>query len=250
MDSDRRLVIEVNKAQKSFGDHIVLEDITMHVCHNEIVSVLGISGSGKTTLFNLISGVASADRGTVSSDSKIGYMMQKDLLMPWKTVEENIAIPLILKGIPKKTAYTKVGGYLENFGLKGTQKQYPDSLSGGMRQRAALLRTYMISGEVLLLDEPFSSVDAMTRHRLHRWLLSIFKKMELTILIITHDVEEALLLSDRIYILAQSPSRIVDEIALTPKGLLNGNCGTITDKAAARSKIFEVLENEIDLADR
>ncbi|MHB1452859.1 MAG: ABC transporter ATP-binding protein [Saccharofermentanales bacterium] len=250
MDSDRHMVIEVDQAQKSFGDHKVLEDITMHVCHNEIVSVLGISGSGKTTLFNLISGVAAADGGRVSSDSKIGYMMQKDLLMPWKTVEENVALPLILKGIPKKEAYRKVGDYLENFGLKGTQKQYPDSLSGGMRQRAALLRTYMISGEVLLLDEPFSSVDAMTRHRLHRWLLSIFKKMELTILIITHDVEEALLLSDRIYILAETPSSIVDEIVLTPKGLRNGNCAVITSKDAARSRIFEILEKEIDLADK
>ncbi|MHB8961646.1 MAG: ABC transporter ATP-binding protein [Saccharofermentanales bacterium] len=249
MDQDRRKVIEASHVQKSFGDHMVLEDITMHVCHNEIVSVLGISGSGKTTLFNLISGVSSADSGVIASESKIGYMMQKDLLMPWKTVEENIALPLILKGIPKKAAYLKIGSYLENFGLKGTQKQYPDSLSGGMRQRAALLRTYMISGEVLLLDEPFSSVDAMTRHRLHRWLLSIFNKMELTVLIITHDVEEALLLSDRIYILAENPSRIVDEIALTPKGLANGECPSITDKSAARNKIFEILEKEIDRMD-
>ncbi len=247
---ERRNVIEVEGVHKSFGDRKVLEDICMHVCHHEIVSVLGISGSGKTTLFNLISGVAEADGGVIAADSKIGYMMQKDLLMPWKTVEENIALPLILKGMPKREAVGKIGEYLDSFGLRGTQKQYPDTLSGGMRQRAALLRTYMISGEVLLLDEPFSSVDALTRHRLHRWLLSIYGRMQLTILIITHDVEEALLLSDRIYILADTPSRIVGEIALTAKGLVNGGVqGTVTGRDEARATIFGILEKEIDRAE-
>lgn len=238
-------VITVSHASKRFGAHQILDDVSMHVNHHEIVCVLGISGSGKTTLFNLISGMLEPEKGRIETDSKIGYMMQKDLLMPWKTVIGNIALPLLIRGEDKKDAYRKVSAYLEQFGLAGKGNEYPSVLSGGMRQRAALLRTYMQSGEVLLLDEPFSSVDAITRHRLHRWLLEIFNNLSLSILLITHDIEEALLLADRIYVLAGTPAGIAEEIRLAEprtgrfEGLTSEDCNH------ARERIYAVLEGEL-----
>lgn len=238
-------VIEVDKVSKSFGDHKILDKITMNVKHNEIVSVLGISGSGKTTLFHLISGMLSPEEGIIETDSKIGYMMQKDLLMPWKTVIDNIALPLIIRGMNKKEAYAKVSGYLGQFGLTGTAGFYPNMLSGGMRQRAALLRTYLQSGEVLLLDEPFSSVDAITRHQLHRWLLGVFNGLSLSILLITHDIEEALLLSDRIYVLAGNPAKIAQEIRISDPRTGRFEGLSSEERNHAREVIYSILEGEI-----
>ncbi len=244
MKTENNMVISVNHISKSFGDRNVLDDVTMHVNHKEIVSVLGISGSGKTTLFNLISGVLPCNEGEIVTNSKIGYMMQKDLLMPWKTVMENIALPLILKGVDKNTANNTVHSFLEQFGLKNTENEYPNALSGGMRQRASLLRTYLFSGEILLLDEPFSSVDAITRHQLHQWLLAIYEELSLSILLITHDIEEALLLSDRIYVLSGSPASVVAEIIITdPRtGRFDGLASEERNKA--REKIYSLLEGE------
>ncbi len=246
MTSTKKIpVITVRQASKWFGEHQILDGVSMHVNHHEIVCVLGISGSGKTTLFNLISGILKPEKGEIITDSKIGYMMQKDLLMPWKTVIENIALPLLIQGEDKKSAYQKVSKYLDSFGLSGKSNEYPNVLSGGMRQRAALLRTYMQSGEVLLLDEPFSSVDAITRHQLHRWLLGIFSDLSLSILLITHDIEEALLLADRIYVLAGTPAAIAEEIHLSDprtgrfEGLTNEDCNR------ARERIYSVLEGEL-----
>ncbi len=237
-------VIEVYKISKQFGDRKILENITMNVKHREIVCVLGISGSGKTTLFNIISGMISAEEGEIRTNSKIGYMLQKDLLMPWKTVIDNIALPLILRGTSKKEAYLHVVQYMEQFGLTGTEHNYPGILSGGMRQRAALLRTYLQSGEVLLLDEPFSSVDAITRHELHQWLLGVFNELSLSILLITHDIEEALLLADRIYILAGNPAVIVKEIKLTESRTGRFAGLTSEERNRAREKIYSVMESE------
>jgi len=238
-------VITVQHVSKRFGDHQILEEVSMHVHHHEIVCVLGISGSGKTTLFNLISGMLEPEKGKIVSDSKIGYMMQKDLLMPWKTVIENIALPLLLQGEDKKSAYDRVSKHLTRFGLSGKENVYPNVLSGGMRQRAALLRTYMQSGEVLLLDEPFSSVDAITRHQLHRWLLGIFSDLTLSILLITHDIEEALLLADRIYVLAGTPARITEEICLADPRTGRFEGLTSEDSNRARERIYALLEGEL-----
>jgi len=242
---DSAPVITVSQVSKRFGDHPVLENVSMHVNHREIVCVLGISGSGKTTLFNLISGMMQPEEGEIITDSKIGYMMQKDLLMPWKTVMDNIALPLLLQGMDKKSAMAKVSYYMDQFGLSGKDGDYPNVLSGGMRQRAALLRTYMQSGEVLLLDEPFSSVDAITRHQLHRWLLGIFNDLSLSILLITHDIEEALLLADRIYVLAGTPACIAAEISLSSPRTGRFEALTSEDSNRVRERIYAVLEGEL-----
>jgi len=242
MESQR--IIETRAVGKGFGDRKVLSNLSLYVEKGETVSVLGISGSGKTTLFHIIAGMIESDSGEIERQVEMGYMMQKDLLMPWKTVIENIALPLILKGKKKLEAFSIVNEYMPQFGLSGTADLYPDALSGGMRQRAALLRTYLQSGELLLLDEPFSSVDAITRHQLHKWILEIKEKFSLSILLITHDVEEALVLSDRIYILSGTPASITDEIDLAAhKGENTSELyKSFTEKA--RDKIYKILESE------
>lgn len=218
--------LEVKNVSKAFEDKKVLEDISIHLNKGELVSLLGVSGSGKTTLFNVISGLFAPDAGSVWLDGEeitgrpgqISYMLQKDLLLPFRTIEDNVALPLIIKGTPKKEARKKAGELFEEFGLAGTEKKYPGQLSGGMRQRAALLRTYMFSQNVALLDEPFSALDTITKSAIHDWYLDVMQQIQLSTLFITHDIDEAILLSDRIYLLTGSPGRITDEIIIdTPK---------------------------------
>lgn len=215
--------LEVRGVSKAFGDKNVLQDVSITLRQGEIVSLLGISGSGKTTLFNIISGLAEPDAGQVllngeditGKPGRISYMLQKDLLLPFRTIEDNVILPLLLQGKSKKAARQQVSSLFAEFGLEGTQKQYPNRLSGGMRQRAALLRTYLFSRDVALLDEPFSALDTLTKSAMHRWYLDIMDRIRLSTLFITHDIDEAILLSDRIYILTGVPGRIAEEIVIS-----------------------------------
>lgn len=212
--------LEVCGISKSFDGKKIIEDISITLNEGEIVSLLGVSGGGKTTLFNIISGIMQPDCGKVylngeditGRSGKISYMMQKDLLLPYLTVIDNVALPLMMKGNRKKEARKKASDLFEDFGLEGTQKKYPALLSGGMRQRAALLRTYLFSREVALLDEPFSALDTITKASVHNWYLDVMEKIKLSTFFITHDIDEAILLSDRIYLLSGTPGRITDEI--------------------------------------
>lgn len=215
--------LEIKGICKSFDGKKVIEDVSLHIAQGELVSLLGVSGGGKTTLFNIISGLLVPDKGEILLDGenvtgktgKISYMMQKDLLLPFKTVADNVALPLIMKGENKKDARKKADSLFEQFGLEGTQKLYPAQLSGGMRQRAALLRTYLFSQDVALLDEPFSALDTITKSSVHRWYLDVMQQIKLTTFFITHDIDEAILLSDRIYLLTGQPGRITDEIVIS-----------------------------------
>lgn len=199
-----------------------IKNINITLNKGEIVCLLGVSGGGKTTLFNVIAGLLKPQQGSVvlngedvtGQSGKISYMLQKDMLLPFRTVEDNVAFPLILKGVKKKEARKLVGEHFAQFGLDGTQKRYPAELSGGMRQRAALLRTYMFGGAAALLDEPFSALDTITKSEMHRWYLDVMEKIKLSTLFITHDIDEAVLLSDRIYLLGGKPGTITDEIVI------------------------------------
>ncbi|MBQ1353931.1 MAG: ABC transporter ATP-binding protein [Ruminococcus sp.] len=215
--------LEARNITYSYDNKVnVIENIQISVGEGEIVCLLGVSGGGKTTLFNVISGLNRPQQGEILLDGeditgvpgKISYMLQKDLLLPYRTIEANAALPLIIRGVKKKEAIAKVNPYFAEFGLEGTQKMYPSELSGGMRQRAALLRTYMASSSVALLDEPFSALDTLTKSEMHRWFLNVMEKIDLSILFITHDIDEAILISDRIYLLGGKPGTITDEIII------------------------------------
>lgn len=215
--------LEARNITYSYDNKVnVIENIQLSVGEGEIVCLLGVSGGGKTTLFNVISGLNRPQQGEILLDGeditgvpgKISYMLQKDLLLPYRTIEANAALPLIIRGVKKKGAIAKVNPYFAEFGLEGTQKMYPSELSGGMRQRAALLRTYMASNSVALLDEPFSALDTLTKSEMHRWFLNVMEKIDLSILFITHDIDEAILISDRIYLLGGKPGTITDEIII------------------------------------
>ncbi len=214
--------LKVSHVSKAFSDQEVLKDVTLELHDNELVSLLGVSGGGKTTLFNVISGLLKPEEGQVILDGKditgqpgnVSYMLQKDLLLPYRTVEDNVALPLIIKGEKKKEARKKVRPYFAEFGLEGTEKKYPSQLSGGMRQRAALLRTYMFSDKIALLDEPFSALDTLTKSAMHKWYLKVMEQIHLSTIFITHDIDEAILLSDRIYLLTGQPGKITGEIKI------------------------------------
>lgn len=217
--------LRVEHVSKSFDGVKILDDVSIELHNQEIISLLGVSGGGKATLFNIISGILTPDEGKVFLDGeditgvpgKISYMLQKDLLLPYRTIEDNVALPLIVNGEKKKKAREKAAPYFEEFGLEGTQKKYPAQLSGGMRQRAALLRTYLFSDRLALLDEPFSALDTLTKSAMHKWYLKIMEQIHLSTIFITHDIDEAILLSDRIYLLTGKPGKIQNEIVIKEK---------------------------------
>ena len=214
--------LEVRGVSKRFGDQQVLDDISITLKEGELVCLLGVSGAGKSTLFNIISGLMLPDEGQVLLDGeditgktgRISYMLQKDLLLPYRTIVDNAALPLLLRGIPKQEARKQASAHFADFGLEGTENKWPHQLSGGMRQRAALLRTYLFSQNVALLDEPFSALDTLTKTAMHNWYLDVMRRIRLSTLFITHDVDEAILLSDRIYLLTGQPGRIAGEIII------------------------------------
>ena len=214
--------LETQNITMKFGDETIIRDISIAVDEGELVSLLGVSGSGKTTLFNCISGIYTPVEGKVLLDGKditgttghISYMLQKDLLLPYKTIEDNVALPLVIRGMSRREARAQASAHFGEFGLEGTQKKYPKQLSGGMRQRAALLRTYLFSDNVALLDEPFSALDTITKGIIHKWYLDVMDKINLTTVFITHDINEAILLSDRICIMTGKPGKIQSEIRI------------------------------------
>ena len=215
-------ILEVRDISKSFGEEQIISKISLELHEGEIVSLLGVSGGGKTTLFNVIAGLGTPNEGSVwlngkeitGQPGKVSYMLQKDLLLPYRTILDNVALPLMVRGMKKKEAREKAFPYFAEFGLAGTEKKYPVQLSGGMKQRAALLRTYLFSEKVALLDEPFSALDMLTKQAIHEWYLDVMEKIHLSTLFITHDIDEAIRLSDRIYLLTGTPGRITKEIII------------------------------------
>ena len=194
----------------------VLRDVNFHAEEGEFVSIIGPSGCGKSTLLNIIAGLDSPTSGSVALHGgtdrlrlgSVGYMQQKDLLMPWRSVLDNATLGLELQGVSKRDAGQRARQHLGRFGLEGFENAYPHELSGGMRQRAAFLRTVLADQEVFLLDEPFGALDALNRTQIHQWLTSLWESMQKTIVLVTHDVDEAILLSDRVYVMSARPGRM------------------------------------------
>ena len=208
---------------KTFQETKVLDNVSLDLKEREFVSIVGPSGCGKSTIFNIISGLVKPDSGDIyineenytGKTARVSYLPQKDLLFPWKKIIDNVSIPLILRGEGSKTARVKAATYFDLFGLKGFENKYPFQLSGGMKQRAALLRTYLFSKDIMLLDEPFGGLDALTKSKMYLWLKKVTEELEASVLFITHDIDEAIYLSDRIYVLSNRPARIVKEVTIS-----------------------------------
>jgi ABC-type nitrate/sulfonate/bicarbonate transport system ATPase subunit len=202
---------------ESGSDFTAIRDLSLVVSEGAFVSILGRSGCGKSTLFNAVAGLVEPSAGTVRCDSHVingrpghaGYMMQRDHLFPWRTVRENVALGCDVLGENKRESRRRAGQLFGRFGLAGFEDFYPAALSGGMRQRAALLRTMLLNRDLLLLDEPFGALDAITRAEMQAWLLEIWEEFRRTVLFITHDVEEAVFLSDRVVVMGGPPGQVL-----------------------------------------
>lgn len=206
-----------------FGEVTAIEHIDLIVGRGEFVSIVGPSGCGKSTLFNVISGLESPTTGTVRIDGRavtgetghVGYMLQKDLLLPWRTVIGNIVLGAALTRGATKGDRERAAELATRYGLGDFIDHYPHALSGGMRQRVAFMRTLALGKDVLLLDEPFGALDSQTRLDMQMWLLDVCRDLAATILFVTHDVDEAIFLADRVAVFSPRPGRIAEQVSVT-----------------------------------
>jgi ABC-type nitrate/sulfonate/bicarbonate transport system ATPase subunit len=207
------------------GTVVAFEDVSFSVADREFVSILGPSGCGKTTLLHVTAGLDVEDSGSVAIDGapvpprqrakRFGYMFQKDLLMPWSRVIDNVAMGIELQGVSAAESRERAGELMDKYGLGVFKRAYPAQLSGGMRQRAALIRTLLVDRPMMLLDEPFGALDALTRSIMQEWLLRVWEQSGKTILFVTHDVEEAVFLSDRVLVMSRRPGRIKLDVRIS-----------------------------------
>jgi NitT/TauT family transport system ATP-binding protein len=229
-----------------------LSGVDLTVAPGEIVALIGPNGSGKSTLLRVVAGLLPADRGQatldgapiVAPDPRIGLVFQEPRLLPWRTTASNIAYPLELAGVDRQRRDERVADLLQAVGLVAAARQVPSQLSGGMRQRAALARTLAPEPDVLLLDEPFSAVDELTRERLNVELLALAASRHLTVLIVTHSVQEAIFLADRVVVLSERPGRVIADIPVglpRPRTLGDLDAAVVSSTAAAvRAGLGEV----------
>jgi ABC-type nitrate/sulfonate/bicarbonate transport system ATPase subunit len=213
--------VRVSGLSHSFGELQAIERIDLAVEPGQVVGIVGPSGCGKTTLLELLAGLRTPDTGSISVGGRsdpaerlegCAYMAQRDLLLPWLSAVDNAALALRIAGMSRDEARAEAGGHFARLGLSGFENTRPGELSGGMRQRVAFLRTLMAGRPVLLLDEPFASLDAITRAEMQSWLAGVLHSDFHTVVLVTHDVEEALYLSDRVVVLTPRPGRVADSI--------------------------------------
>jgi len=209
----KRPILELQSVSKTFGAVKAVDSVDLTIREGEFITLVGPSGCGKSTLFNLVAGLADADPGgTVRFNGetrsprellgKVSFMPQRDLLFPWRRVIDNVILPLEIEGIPRRQARERAAAMFPEFGLAGFEKHYPHELSGGMRQRVALMRTFCFERPLMLLDEPFGALDALTRVLMQRWLLDVWQRHRRTVLFITHDLDEAIFLGVRVVVMS------------------------------------------------
>ena len=212
-------MLALRNVGKTFGAMQVLGPVDLAIQPGEFVTLVGPSGCGKSTLFNIVAGLLDVDRGSAVSLrgkpssaremlGQVSFMPQRDLLLPWRTVIDNAILAIEIEGMPRAEARRRAAAMLPEFGLAGFGAQYPHQLSGGMRQRVALMRTFLFERDLMLLDEPFGALDALTRIMMQRWLLDVWQRHRRTVLFITHDVDEAIFLGDRVLVMSARPGRI------------------------------------------
>ncbi|THF54514.1 ABC transporter ATP-binding protein [Ollibium composti] len=241
--------LELEDIRKAFGTTPVLDGISLDVHAGEFVSILGPSGAGKSTLFQMLIGGIRADSGSIRCEGQLlgpevgrfAFMPQRDALMPWRRILDNVTLGLEVQGMGRKAAREKVLALFPEFGLAGFENHYPAQLSGGMRQRAALLRTVAQERDMLLLDEPFGALDALTRSGMQRWLEAMWRRHRWTALLITHDVREAVFLSDRIYVLSARPARVVCEFSVPLPRPRHAGATGLRDASAVEAAVLETL---------
>lgn len=225
---------------KYYGDTKILDDISLYINEGELVAIVGPSGCGKSTIFNIMAGLSHQSSGNFTIDGKLSYMYQKDLLLPYKSILDNVALPMIIEGQSRTKARDLVKPYFKTFELEGYENMYPHELSGGMRQRANFMRTYFSSSDIILLDEPFGALDSITKASIQDWFLKVRKKMNSTIFLITHDIDEAIHLADRIYVVSNKPAHIKEEISLYPD---NFNKGDMENVAKLKAHIMDLIRS-------
>lgn len=245
--------IEVSGVSKIFRsggkDFAALEKVNFGVEAGRFISIIGPSGCGKSTLFNIIAGLMPPTAGDVTADGAsiagragyVGYMLQKDMLLPWRSILDNIILGLEIRGFPREKSVERALPLMEKYGLKGFDRHYPNELSGGMRQRAALLRTLLYDRDIMLLDEPFGALDAQTRLSMQNWLLEIWQDFGKTILFVTHDIDEAIYLADDIYVFSPRPGSIKAKIPVPIKRPRSTGDMTSPEFMELKRRLLELL---------
>ena len=258
VDDDKHVVsnnalITVSNVDFDYEDSRILNDVSFSVDRGEFVALVGPSGCGKSTILNLISGVLAPDSGHIIADGlarhserlgNISYMQQKDLLLPWRTVSENGRLGLELRGVPKYESAERVKELAVLFGIEDVLDSMPNELSGGMRQRVALLRAVLPDNSVILLDEPFGALDAITRSSLQRWLSEVLDRTDKAVLLVTHDVDEAILMADRVLVMAPNPGRIVAEEKMNIDSSIGSDVMVTGEFIALKRHILGLLNDE------
>jgi NitT/TauT family transport system ATP-binding protein len=251
-------IVRITGVSKSFAGNgagtPALDNVSLDVRRGSFMALVGPSGCGKTTLLNLIAGLLPPDQGTILYDgapvrganTRVGYLTQLDALLPWRTVLSNVALPLEIRRLPKQKRHEAAAAIIERVGLKGFERHYPGQLSGGMRKRAAIARTLIYQPETLLLDEPFSALDAQTRLMIQRQLQDIVRELGLTVVLVTHDISEAIALSDTIAVFSRRPARILETIHV-PQHAARAVTRTGAGNDPISDRIWNLLAAEIDI---
>jgi len=229
-----------------------LDHVSLAVPQGCFVSLIGPSGCGKSTIFNIVAGLQEPSEGRVMIDGvdatgtigRVGYMLQKDLLLPWRTLTDNIILGMEIQGVLRVEARARALPLLRRYGLAGFENAYPNTLSGGMRQRAALLRTLLFDTDVILLDEPFGALDAQTKLRMQEWLLQLWGDFGKTVVFVTHDVEEAIFLSDEVHVMGTRPGRVIDTIAVALPRPRTRTCTTSPEFIAMKERCLHLLHSD------